>query len=53
MEYLQLSKMAETSRTSRLTGPQLEILKVLWAHSEGTVVEIHQALSAREPITTL
>lgn len=42
--------MTETSRTSRLTGPQLAILKVLWERSEATVVEIHQALSAERPL---
>jgi BlaI family penicillinase repressor len=39
--------MPRTPRSSRLTAPQLEILKVLWERSEATVVEIHQALSAK------
>jgi BlaI family penicillinase repressor len=42
--------MPETPRSVRLTGPQLEILKVLWERSEATVVEIQQALSAERQL---
>ena len=42
--------MPETFRTARLTGPQLEILKVLWERTEATVVEIQRALSAERQL---
>jgi len=35
---------------TRLTPPQLQILKVLWARSEATVVDIHQALRTDRPL---
>lgn len=44
--------MPHTPHASRLTAPQLEIMKVLWERSEATVVEIHQALSAGRPLAT-
>jgi BlaI family transcriptional regulator, penicillinase repressor len=43
-------------RTSpRLTGPQLAILKVLWARGEATVPEVQKAISAERPsaLTTI
>jgi BlaI family penicillinase repressor len=42
--------MTHASPPPRLTAPQLEILRVLWARSEATVVEIHQALQAERPL---
>lgn len=42
--------MPRTTRASRLTAPQLEIMKALWERSEATVVEIHQALRAERPL---
>jgi BlaI family transcriptional regulator, penicillinase repressor len=42
--------MSKTARSARLTGPQLEILKVLWERSEATVVEIQQALPANRQL---
>lgn len=41
-----------TSRphASRLTPPQVDILKVLWERAEATVVEIQQALRAERPL---
>jgi BlaI family transcriptional regulator, penicillinase repressor len=44
---LQVSKMLSPSR---LTPPQLEILRVLWQRGEATVVDIHQALLADRPL---
>jgi len=35
---------------TRLTPPQLQILKVLWERSEATVVDIHQALRTDRPL---
>jgi predicted transcriptional regulator len=32
----------------RLTGPQLAILKVLWARGEATVPEVHQAIQTEK-----
>jgi predicted transcriptional regulator len=42
--------MAHAPRPSRLTAPQLDIMKVLWERSEATVVEIQQALHAARPL---
>jgi predicted transcriptional regulator len=42
--------MSRTPRAPRLTASQLEIMRVLWEHSEATVVEIHQALRADRPL---
>jgi BlaI family penicillinase repressor len=42
--------MAQTPRSPRLTAPQVEILRVLWARSEATVLEIQQALGAGRPL---
>jgi BlaI family transcriptional regulator, penicillinase repressor len=41
--------MPPAPRASRLTAPQLEIMKVLWERSEATVVEIQHALHATRP----
>jgi len=42
--------MPRANETPRLTGPQLEILSVLWQRSEATVVDIQQALRAARPL---
>ena len=42
--------MAKTTHRARLTAPQIDILRVLWKHSEATVVEIQQALRAKRPL---
>jgi BlaI family transcriptional regulator, penicillinase repressor len=42
--------MPPAPRASRLTAPQLEIMKVLWERSEATVVEIQHALHATRPL---
>jgi BlaI family penicillinase repressor len=42
--------MTKNPDAPRLTAPQLEILRVLWARSEATVVEIHQALQAERQL---
>ncbi len=42
--------MTKRPPAPRLTPPQLAILRVLWARSEATVVEIHQALRAERPL---
>ena len=42
--------MPNTPRPSRLTAPQLDIMKVLWERSEATVVEIQHALRAARPL---
>jgi|SRR5688572_20166556 len=42
--------MAQTTRSPRLTAPQVEILRVLWARAEATVLEIQQALGAARPL---
>lgn len=42
--------MPKTPHRPRLTPPQLAILKVLWEHSQATVVEIQQALRAERPL---
>jgi BlaI family penicillinase repressor len=47
---LLLSKMTKTPPASRLTAPQLEILRVLWERSEATVVDIHRTLQAERPL---
>lgn len=39
-----------THTPPRLTAPQLEIMKVLWEHSEATVVAIHDALRTVRPM---
>ena len=44
--------MIRRSRPARLTAPQVDILRVLWRHSEATVIEIQQALRARRPLAT-
>ena len=42
--------MPRNLRAPLLTGPQLEIMRVLWARTEATVVEIHQALRTERPL---
>jgi BlaI family penicillinase repressor len=42
--------MARRSRGSRLTAPQVGILRVLWQRSEATVLEIQQALRPERPL---
>ena len=42
--------MPPIPRRSRLTAPQLDIMKVLWERSEATVVEIQHALRAARPL---
>ena len=42
--------MPATPRASRLTAPQLEIMKVLWERSEATVLEIQHALHTARPL---
>ena len=42
--------MTRSSRGSRLTTPQVEILRVLWQRSEATVLEIQQALRPERPL---
>ena len=42
--------MADSSRPIRLTAPQIDILRVLWTHSEATVLEIQQALRTKRPL---
>ena len=42
--------MPYRSRPARLTAPQIDILRVLWTHSEATVIEIQQALRAKRPL---
>ena len=42
--------MSRSSRTPRLTAPQVEILRVLWTRSEATVIDIQQALGAQRPL---
>jgi BlaI family transcriptional regulator, penicillinase repressor len=42
--------MTRPPRGSRLTAPQVEILRVLWQRSEATVLEIQQALRPERPL---
>ena len=42
--------MKRHTHAPRLTPPQLRIVRVLWERAEATVVEIHQALLAEEPL---
>jgi predicted transcriptional regulator len=42
--------MTRPPRRSRLTAPQVEILRVLWQRSEATVLEIQQALRPERPL---
>jgi BlaI family penicillinase repressor len=42
--------MPKANETSRLTVPQLEILRVLWQRSEATVVDIQHALRDVRPV---
>ena len=42
--------MTPTARPTRLTAPQVDILRVLWTRSEATVVEIQQAMRAGRPL---
>ena len=42
--------MTKRPHSSRLTPPQVEILRVLWQHSEATVVQIQQALRRGRPL---
>jgi BlaI family penicillinase repressor len=42
--------MSRSSRPTRLTAPQVEILKVLWERSEATVIDIQQALRPERPL---
>jgi BlaI family penicillinase repressor len=42
--------MSQISRPTRLTTPQVEILRVLWERSEATVIDIQQALRAERPL---
>ena len=39
-----------TSRTPRLTAPQLALLRVLWDRSEATVLEMQHALQPERPL---
>jgi BlaI family penicillinase repressor len=42
--------MSSTPRPTRLTAPQVEILRVLWERSEATVIDIQQALRPGRPL---
>ena len=42
--------MADVPRPTRLTTPQIEILRVLWERSEATVIDIQQALRPERPL---
>src|SRR5918996_401409 len=42
--------MTAFPRASRLTAPQIAILRVLWERSEATVLEIQQALRPARPL---
>jgi BlaI family penicillinase repressor len=44
--------MTQPPRATRLTAPQVDILRVLWTRSEATVVEIQQALRAGRPLAS-
>jgi predicted transcriptional regulator len=47
-----MTALKKQPATPRLTAPQLEILRVLWARSEATVVEIQQTLGATRPLAS-
>lgn len=40
----------DAGRPSRLTGPQLAVLRVLWDRSEATVTDVQQALHSDRPL---
>jgi BlaI family penicillinase repressor len=42
--------MADAPRPTRLTTPQIEVLRVLWERSEATVIDIQQALRPERPL---